>query len=335
MSPSVTVTGLGRTEEIRLSEPVQPQRRRFLQAAALGSIAGLAGGVPARATTVAAPHSGVDTVGASPELVAFMTAFFDAKTARDVDATMAFFSPDLVTYIDAVLGWDLAGYDAVRDIFEQYMPNWPDTARSYPTRIVGDMQGGAFVAFTDTPELFGGELRLLAALDFRDGRILRWIDHWDSRDWPNAYGLAKSPLTDYREVEVAASPAMRSVSETLFAAFAAGRADAMGDVLSEDVVLEDMALRSQLLGRTAVLAYLDRALPALPYGTGAAVRHVTGSDGGGAIEWTAAASAPVRTGVTGILLDADGRVARLTTVYDGGLYEREAIAPLAAAVLNI
>jgi hypothetical protein len=32
---------------------------------------------------------------------------------------MAFFSPDLVSYIDATLGWDFDSYDALRGVFEQ------------------------------------------------------------------------------------------------------------------------------------------------------------------------------------------------------------------------
>jgi hypothetical protein len=35
--------------------------------------------------------------------------FFETKTARDVEGTMSFFSPDLVSHIDATLGWDLDG----------------------------------------------------------------------------------------------------------------------------------------------------------------------------------------------------------------------------------
>lgn len=34
--------------------------------------------------------------------------FFETKTAGDVKGTMAFFSPDLESYIDATLGWDFA-----------------------------------------------------------------------------------------------------------------------------------------------------------------------------------------------------------------------------------
>lgn len=319
------------------SAPGHATRRRFLWLAAGGSAA-IAVARPADAVVPGnAAAASLDIASASPELVDFMTAFFAAKTSRDVDATMAFFSPDLVTYTDATLGWDLPNHDALRAVFADYMPKWPATARSYPTRLVGDMKGGAFIAFTDTPELFGGELRLLAAIDFKDGKIVRWIDHWDSRDWPNAYGIARSPLGGFHETEIpaSASPRMIGAAERLFAVFAAGKVDAASDLFSEDVVFEDMALRSQLLGRTAVHAYLDRALASLPYGPGAALRHVTGSDAGGAVEWNAVATAPVRTGVTGVVLDGDGRIARLTTVYDGGLYDKAAIGAMSAAVLNL
>lgn len=330
-------TGPGRTVEACPTGPAALPRRRLLKLAALGTLAAAAPGLPAGAGTRAAPGAPVDTSGASPELAAFMTAFFEAKTNRDVAATMAFFSPDLVTYIDAVLGWDIAGHDALQDVFARYMPNWPATARSYPTRIVGDMQGGAFVAFVDTPELFGGELRILAAIDFADGKIVRWIDHWDSRDWPNAYGIEKAALGDYRETQLAqaVSAPMSDAAHGLFAAFAAGEGNAAAALLSDDVVFEDMALRAQLHGRSAVQAYLGRALPMLPFGPGASLRHVVGSDSGGAAEWTAAPDAPFNTGVTGVALDADGRIARLTTVYDGGLYDSAQLASMAAAVLNI
>lgn len=297
----------------------------------------MATSLPAPARADAGLVSKIDTTGASAELVAFMTAFFEAKTNRDVGATMSFVSPDLVTYIDAILGWDIVGYEALEGVFAQYMPNWPDTARSYATRIVGDMQGGAFVAFADTPELFGGELRLLAAIDFKDDKIIRWIDHWDSRDWPNDYGLEKAQLTDFRETEVAsaASAKMMDISQKLLAAFENDTMGDASDVFAYDVVFEDMALRSQLIGRNAVQAYLSRALAMLPYGKGVVFRHVVGSDDGGAIEWTATAAAPVNTGVMGIVLDHDGRIARLTTVYDGGLYDNTHIGRLSAAVLNI
>ena len=52
------------------------------------------------------------------------------------------------------------------------MPGWAPPARSYATRILaGDTS--ALVQMTDTPELFGGELRILAAIDVADGKIVR------------------------------------------------------------------------------------------------------------------------------------------------------------------
>jgi hypothetical protein len=95
--------------------------------------------------------------------------FFETKTASDVEGTMAFFSPDLVSYIDATLGWDFDSYDALKGAFVQYMPNWSTPARSYTTRVLAN-DTSALVHMTDTPELFGGELRILAAIDFAEAR---------------------------------------------------------------------------------------------------------------------------------------------------------------------
>ena len=39
----------------------------------------------------------------------------------------------------------------------------------------------------DTSELFGSELRILAAIDFRDGTIIRWVDYWDAGPWRPAH----------------------------------------------------------------------------------------------------------------------------------------------------
>jgi len=52
------------------------------------------------------------------------------------------------------------------------MPKSPQSGLSYPTRILGDTRS-ALAAFTDMPELFGGELRILGAADFADGKVDR------------------------------------------------------------------------------------------------------------------------------------------------------------------
>jgi hypothetical protein len=85
-------------------------------------------------------------------------------------------------------------------------------------------------------------------------------------------------------------------------------------------VLEDMAAHARVQGRLQIQRYLGRALPLVPYGPGASVAHVVGSCQGGGYEWHAAQSAaPMRRGNTAIELDADGKVTRLTAVYDAGL----------------
>ena len=87
--------------------------------------------------------------------------FFTAKTSRDIEATHAHFHPGKIVYVDATLGWAIRANADVRKIWEQYMPQWPAGAKSYPTQIRGDMTS-AVVFVTDTPELFGGEIRTIS-----------------------------------------------------------------------------------------------------------------------------------------------------------------------------
>src|SRR5439155_3425564 len=89
--------------------------------------------------------------------------------------------------MDATLGWPCYTYDALKDAFVRYMPKWPPSGLSYPTLVLGD-EHSALVAFTDTPELFGGEIRILAAIDIMDGKIIRWIDYWDGRHFRRGAG---------------------------------------------------------------------------------------------------------------------------------------------------
>jgi hypothetical protein len=109
-------------------------------------------------------------------LAAPLERFFATKTSADVDGTMSYFAPGLVTYTDATLGWDFGSLQALRNVFEQYMPGWKPPARSYATAIMSN-DVSALIHMVDTPELFGSELRILAAVDFRDGKIIRWVDY--------------------------------------------------------------------------------------------------------------------------------------------------------------
>jgi ketosteroid isomerase-like protein len=263
-----------------------------------------------------------DTRYAAPGTRAFFDSFFAAKNSHDVGATMQHFSPDVVTYTDSTLGWPIDGFDALEGVFQQYMPTWPDSALSYPTRILGG-PGSALVAFTDTPEMFGGELRILGAVDFKDGKIVRWADYWDSTNFDDElYAKIRTPAeafpSDYKEnlIGVSAAPAFVAVATALQAALAAGDAGAAAELLSHDAVYEDMALRVQLLGRPDIERYLGGALAQAPFGTGSRLRHIVGGDQGGAVEWFAPPGSNVAGGITALEVDAGSRISRLTTVYD-------------------
>jgi ketosteroid isomerase-like protein len=263
--------------------------------------------------------------------------FFETKTASDVEGTMAFFSPDLATYTDATLGWDLDGYDTLKGVFEQYMPNWSPPARSYATGVLAN-ETSALVRMTDTPELFGGELRILAAVDFADGKIVRWIDYWDSSSFDEAlYAQLRTPgdsfPTDLKDGQVAtrAAPELVAAATAIQDAFAAGDATAAGDLMQTDVVLEDMSLRTQVIGRIEAIAYLDRVLDLVPYGRSSRLRHIVGGSDGGGFEWTAAPSANSLVGITALELDTGGLVTKITSVYDSRQLEPDRKASLIGA----
>lgn len=292
----------------------------------------------------APPHPDpADASHATPATAELFASFFAAKTGQDVAGTMAFVSPALATYTDATLGWDLASFDALEGTFVAYMPTWGEGA-SYPTRILGDVgdgDGSALVAFTDTPELFGDEIRALGVVDVRDGLVVRWVDYWDSSGFSDeVYDAMRTPAdafpTDLREDAVgqAASPEIVAASEALQAALASGDAAAAAALLSPDSVWEDMSARTQVLGRAAIERYLGRALPVAPFGEGAGLRHVVGGEMGGGFEWVGAPDGPVPHGVTALELDGAGLITRATTVYDGRLLAADARAGLAAAALE-
>jgi ketosteroid isomerase-like protein len=258
---------------------------------------------------------------------AFFHSFFTSKSRHDVDATMNHFSTSTLTYIDAPLGWAFYTHGALRDVLGQYMPKWPAAGLSYPTRILGD-ERSALVAFTNTPELFGAEIRALAAIDIKDGQIVRWVDYWDGRHFGAALAVTlRTPSdtfpTDFKGATLPgnASPQIRSAADRLHAALSSNDAKAAAALFSSDAVYEDMTLRTQILGRLAIERYLGRALDKLPAGTGSSLLHVVGGDMGGGFEWETAPAyrTTVRRGITAIALDSEGKVSRLTTVWDGAM----------------
>lgn len=275
-----------------------------------------------------------DAATGSP-LAATLERFFETKTACDVEGTMSYFSPALTSYIDATLGWDLNGYQMLEAVFAQYMPNWGPPARSYAARIYSN-EASAFVRMVDTPELFGGELRILAAIDFADdGKIVRWVDYWDSSAYPSdLYAQFRTPAekfpTDLKDGEVPtrAASALVDTSTALQAAFTHGDPAAAHDLLHTDVVLVDMALRTQVIGRIETVAYLDRVLERVPYGRSSSLRHVVGGEGGGGFEWTAGDGI---VGITEVERDADGLITGITSVYDSRRLEPDRKAALVTA----
>src|SRR6202034_1833886 len=227
------------------------------------------------------------TSHATPEVAAFFKSYFTAKSQHKPAATTDHFSEAHLTYIDAALGWPFYNKKGMTDIFEMYMPKWPPTGLSYPTRISGDTHS-ALVAFTDTPELFGGEIRILAAIDFKDGKIVRWIDYWDGRSFGTETAAKrrtppdKFPANfDYDVASEGASAKIKDVSQKLAAAFASGDAQAADALFSPDAVYLDRALRARVLGKLAIGKYLSRVLATVPYGKGSKLRHAVGSDQGG------------------------------------------------------
>jgi hypothetical protein len=275
----------------------------------------------------------IQAAPASP-LAGVLTTFFETKTARDVEGTMSYFAPDMASYIDATLGWDFDSYEALKGVFTEYMPSWAPPARSYATKILSG-ETSALVHMVDTPELFGGELRILAAIDFADGGIVRWVDYWDSSSFDNdLYAQLRTPddsfPTDFKDSQVPtrAVPELVDAATTLQQALGAADASAAYDLLHTDVVLVDMALRAQVIGRIETVAYLDRVLDQVPYGRCSQLRHVVGGASGGGFEWTAA---DALAGITALERDADGLITRITSVYDSRQLEPSRRADLIAA----
>src|SRR6516162_8122554 len=278
-----------------------------------------------------------DTSHATAAAAAFFRSFFTAKTSKDIESTHAHFHPAKTAYFDATLGWALPTNGDVRTMWEQYMPQWPAGAKSYPTQILGDMTS-AVVFTTDTPELFGGEIRTISIADLQDGKIVRMVDYWDGRGFGAQLAASLRVPADAYPHDLGSSTVtsrpgpVATAAQELTAAFAAGDADRAGELFSYDAVFEDMALRAQLRGQAAIVRYLRRALPGLPYAR-ASVRHVAGAGRGGGYEWRADGQ-PVPAGAAALELSGDGKITKFTVVWDGSLLDDQAITALAAAAAD-
>jgi hypothetical protein len=313
-----------------------------------GAAAGLAllGSAPAAGAAPATTQSGpaerragvypdvADTSHASKRAVAFFRSYYTAKDLRDSDAFMEHYLRSQVGYYDGVLGGSVVVTDwtIMKEANTQAMSSWAPGALAYPLRIFGDTNS-AIVHFVDTPEMFGAEIRGLSTFDFKDGRITRQVDYWDGRR--NPFITGRAPVDQYprtlgvEKVRQNASPAIDRVARQLGAAMGAGDAAQSAALFSADAVFEDLTTRAGLEGRLAIGRYLQRALPQLPYGPGAVVRHVLGSAQGGGYEWVVNGR-PELSGVTALELDSVGRITRLNTVWDGSRLSDSAMRSLAA-----
>jgi len=276
----------------------------------------------------------------SSPLTGTFETFFATKTACDLEGTMSYFSPNLACYIDATLGWDLNGYDALKGVFEQYMPNWSPPARSYAIRVLSN-EASALVHMVDTPELFGGELRILAAIDFIDDKIIRWVDYWDA-SWFDGelYAQLRTPAEvfpkDLKDAQVPtqAAPELIAAATALHQSFRAGDGLAAATLMHTEVVLEDMSLRTQVIGRIATTHYLSRILGDAPYGRSSRLRHVVGGQRGGGFEWSAGPEADELAGITALEIDADGLITKIISVYDSRQLEGDRKAALHAVSID-
>jgi hypothetical protein len=273
---------------------------------------------------------------AVPETAAVLREYFDAKSRHSVDATMKFFAPDLLTYTDSTWGWPVDDYDALESLFGTYLPKWPASGLSYPVRVLGGPES-ALVEFIDTKELFGAELRVFGAVDFKDGKIVRWVDYWDSNTVDAALDsqmrttAAKFPTVYKGDAVEHASGCISDVVRRLHNALSRNDATSVASLFSYESMLEDRTMRTQIVGRAAIDRYLARAAAQVPYGFGARVRHIVGGDRGGGYEWISSISQATH-GLTALELNAAGQITRASTIYDGRLLptsERVKLAVLA------
>jgi hypothetical protein len=125
---------------------------------------------------------------ASPTAAVFCN-YFDAKSRHNVDATMRFFAPDLLTYTDSTWGWPVDGYDALKSLFDSHMPKWPASGLSYPVRVLGGPES-ALVEFIDKRNCSAPNSGSLALWISRTGK--------SSAGWTTGTATPSTPLWTVR-----------------------------------------------------------------------------------------------------------------------------------------
>ncbi|KAH7329613.1 hypothetical protein B0I35DRAFT_507857 [Stachybotrys elegans] len=279
-----------------------------------------------------------DISHATPTAVEFFRHYFEAKSRHDADTWMLDFDTSKITYIDTVLGLSLgpATFEATT---RAIMASWAGDAKSYPLRIIGDDES-AVLFFEDTPEMFGTELRGVAAVDMENGKVIRQVDYWDGRRSPLAATRAPGSQhpTDFGEsaVQQARSPnaVLQGVVKKLHAALSKGDSSAAAVLFSVDAVWEDRTTRTLIEGRPAIERYLARACSNLPYGIGSTIRHMVGGVQGGGYEWVGGPDAPARHGMTAFKLNESQQVIFINSVWDASYASDKAMMELALLAIE-
>jgi hypothetical protein len=280
-----------------------------------------------------------DNTLASPAVARLLTDYLETKSRHDVEATMKFFSRDKLVYSDATLGW-VTSWEALHGIFAQFMPNWGNGV-AYATAVLGN-ERSAVVVMRDSPELFGAEILVLAAVDVdEEGKITRWVDYWDGRHFGlKLLGqLGGNPAESFPEsfgeenIPSAAAPEMKAYIEQLTDRLCRSDVKEASSMFAVDAVLEDMTTRTSARGRAAIERYLERAIAQLPYGAGVGIRRVLGSATAGGFEWVNRRKA-ARRGMSGISLDADGNIIQMRSVWNGAMVDDQTLKTLTLAALE-
>lgn len=262
----------------------------------------------------------IDASHGSKKAVTIFEGFFTAKSDHDGVKMVSFFAADPVLYIDAGLGMSWPSRAALLQVWTtgNFAVKNP-LALSYPVRVVGD-EHSAVIEMIDTPMLLGSEFRFLSSVTFNDKRqMVRWIDYWDGRSSQVhlPIGTFGPYPSDFHDSVVNASETIKQVSQALQDRFSAGDAAGAVQLFTPDAVFEDMALHTRVEGQLQIGRYLTRALSSVPYGPGASLAHVVGSDEGGGYEWKASpVASPLVRGNTALELDENGKISRFTTIYD-------------------
>ena len=275
-----------------------------------------------------------DASHSTPETASFFHDYFTTKTSLDADTWVTFFNRDQTYYYDAAVGGGSPNYTNWVAATKYYTGLWGDGAASYPTRILGDLVQGSIVEFTDTPEMFGSELRILAAVDFRQGNITRQIDYWDGRGSQFIQQRVEDARYDtelaLESVEEVASPAMQRIARQLQSHLSDANFTAAAKLFSYDGILEERTMRARLEGRLNIEAYLQKTVHLMPYGPGSQLQHVLGNRFGGGFEWSAHNSTmDVLNGITALELDDEELITRCTILWESSRVENAVFRSLA------